>query len=173
RASTLQCVKHSSTSRRKFDCRVRQGQREPIGEIFAQIKRDWPRSQRRGGSRIWISRSAYTSPTNPTRKTKPVEPFGIVIGHTRRKHRRFPRRQWQLATIELLQNRLQSFRTFDAVFSICAVPSEKETIEILNRHRLNFRAQSVDREPANPRQQSAIAPFLFGCVGLKFPAEDA
>jgi len=27
----------SSTGRRKFDCRVRQGQREPIDEIFAQI----------------------------------------------------------------------------------------------------------------------------------------
>src|SRR5262245_60864909 len=105
-------------------------------------------------------RRAQTSPTDTTRKTEPIQPFGIVIDDARRKHRRFPRSQWQLATVELFQNGLQTFQTFDYMFLVGVLPDEKKTIKILDRNRLNFRTQSIDREPMNSRQQSAITPFL-------------
>jgi hypothetical protein len=116
-------------------------------------------------------RRAQTSPANPAGKTEPVQPFGIVIGHTRRKHGRFPRSQWQLATVKLFQDGLQAFQTFDPMFLVGSLPRKKKTIEIVNRDRLNFRAQSIDREPMNSRQQPAIAPFLLGGIGMKFAAQ--
>ena len=58
------------------------------------------------------------------------------------------------------------------MIDINTLPYEEKSIEILNRDRLNFRAQPVDCEPMNPRQQSAIAPFLFGSSGLKFAAQN-
>src|SRR5262249_8049758 len=96
-------------------------------------------------SSVWILRDAQTAPPNPTGKTKSVQPFGVVIGHARRKHRRFPGSEWQLATIELFQNGLQAFQTFDLMFLVCAPPREKKAIEIVNRDRLNLGAQSIDR----------------------------
>src|SRR4029434_822172 len=57
---------------------------------------------------------------------------------------------------------------------MCVVGSlqgEKKTIEVVNRNRLNFRAQSIDREPMNSRQQSAITPFLLGGIRMKFAAQ--
>src|SRR5205807_47394 len=159
--ATFQCLKHSLASHRKFYCRVRRDQREPIGEIFAQIKRDWTRPQRRRCSCVGVLRGAQTSPANPAGKTEPVEPFGIVVGHTRLKHRRFPCSQWQLATVELFQDGLQALQPFDPMFLVSSLPREKKTIEIVNRDRLNFRAQPVDRQSMNSREQSAIAPFLF------------
>ena len=57
------------------------------------------------------------------------------------------------------------------MFLVGSLPGKKKTIEIVQRDRLNFRAQSIDREPMNSRQQSAIAPFLFGGVGMKFTAQ--
>src|SRR6476661_6809208 len=116
-------------------------------------------------------RRAQTSPANPTGKTEPVQPFRIVIGHTRWKHRRFPRSQWQLATVELFQDGLQPFQTFDPMFLVDSLPGEKKTIEIVNRDGLNFRPQSIDRESMNSRQQSAITPFLLGGMGMKFAAQ--
>src|SRR6266513_2248843 len=52
-----------------------------------------------------------------------------------------------------------------------SLPGEKKTIEVVNRDRLNFRAQSIDREPMNSRQQPAITPFLLGSIGMKFAAQ--
>src|SRR6516165_1582517 len=57
------------------------------------------------------------------------------------------------------------------MFVVGSLPGEKKTIEVVNRNRLNFRAQSIDCEPMNPRQQSAITPFLLCGIGMKFAAQ--
>src|SRR5437762_11006755 len=57
------------------------------------------------------------------------------------------------------------------MFLVGSLPREKKPIEIVNRDRLNFRAQSIDREPMNSRQQPAITPFLLGGIGMKFAAQ--
>src|SRR4029077_10926765 len=63
------------------------------------------------------------------------------------------------------------FQTFGPMFLVGSLPCKKKTIEILNRDRLNFRAQSIYRESMNSRQQSAITPFLLGGIGMKFAAQ--
>ena len=117
-------------------------------------------------------RPTEASPADATRKAKAIEPFWIVIGNTRSKNCRFPRGQRQLATIQLLKDRLQTFRTFNAMFCIGALPCEKKTVKVLRRDRLNFRAQPVNREPMNSREQSPVAPFLLRRVRVKFAAEN-
>jgi len=72
----------------------------------------------------------------------------------------------------LFQNGLQSFQTFDAMLSVSALPCKKKSIKILGRDRLNFRAQAINRQAMNSREQSAVAPFLFGGVGVKFSAKN-
>jgi hypothetical protein len=42
---------------------------------------------------------------------------------------------------------------------IHALPGQEETLKIFQRDRLNFRAQPVQSEPVNSRQQPAVAPF--------------
>ena len=58
------------------------------------------------------------------------------------------------------------------MFLIGTLPREQKSIEILNRDRLNFRSEPVDCESMNPREQSTVAPFLFGCTGLKFAPQN-
>ena len=53
------------------------------------------------------------------------------------------------------------------MIDINSLPGKEKTIKILNRDRLNFRAQSIDCEPMNSRQQSSVAPFLFGCCRVE------
>src|SRR5215472_1065277 len=58
------------------------------------------------------------------------------------------------------------------MLQIGALPSEQKAIKILNRDRLNLRAQSIDREPMNSRKQPAIAPFLFCRGRMKFSSQN-
>ncbi len=141
-------------------------------EILPLVKRNWAAPQRSDRVRIWISWRAQTSPADAAGKTKTIERFRIIVGNARRKHRRFPGRQRQLAAVELFQHRLQTFRSFNAMIDIDTLPREQKSIEILNRDRLNFRAQPVDGEPMNSREQSAVAPFLVGCAVMKFSAQN-
>src|SRR5213075_1082406 len=80
--------------------------------------------------------------------------------------------QWQFAAIQLLQHRLQTFGTFNAMLSVGALPDEKKTIIILRRYRLNFSPEPVDRESMNSRQQAPIAPFLIVGVRVKFSTQN-
>src|SRR5579884_4411643 len=45
------------------------------------------------------------------------------------------------------------------MLGINPLPGKKETAKLLDRDRLNFRAQPVDGEPMNARQQASLAPF--------------
>jgi hypothetical protein len=45
------------------------------------------------------------------------------------------------------------------------LPVEQKAHEILQRHRLDFPAQALDRVAMNARQQMAFAPFLIGRPG--------
>src|SRR5439155_21974069 len=143
---------------------------EPVLEILPLVKRNRAAPQRSDRVGIWISRRHQTSPADAAGKTKTIERFRIIIGNARRKHRRFPGRQRQLAAVELFQHRLQTFRSFNAMIDIDTLPREQKSIEILNRDRLNFGAQPGDGEPLNSREQSAAAPFLVGCAVMKFSA---
>ena len=58
------------------------------------------------------------------------------------------------------------------MFPVDALPREKKTIKIVNRYRLNLRAQAIDGEPVNSRQQSTITPFLIGRLRMKFAAQN-
>jgi len=60
---------------------------------------------------------------------------------------------------------LQAFETFGPTFRVDALPRKKKTIKIMNGDWLNFRAQSIDREPMNSRQQPAVTPFLLSGRG--------
>src|SRR6266496_1706347 len=113
----------------------------------------------------FAARSSVPSQSGP--KNKAVEPFRIVVANTRGEDRGFPRGQRKLAAVQLFENRLQTFRTFDAMFRISALPCEEKAIKILRRDRLNFRAQPIDREPMNSRQQPAVAPLLISRVRAK------
>ena len=101
-------------------------------EVFALIKRDrgWFATERLV-ARVWILRRAQACPADPARKTKAIEPFRIVVGNTRGEDRGFPRGQRQLAAVQLFENRLQTFRAFDAMFRVGALPCEEKAIKIL------------------------------------------
>ena len=58
------------------------------------------------------------------------------------------------------------------MFSVGSLPREEKTIKIVNGNRMNFRAQAVDGEPMNSRQQPTVAPFLLGCLRVKFAAQN-
>jgi hypothetical protein len=58
------------------------------------------------------------------------------------------------------------------VFSVGSLPCEEKTIKIVNRDRLNFRAQAVDSEPMNSRKEPTVAPFLLGCLRMKFTTQN-
>src|SRR6266849_7285636 len=100
-------------------------------KVLALIKRHGAGSQRSARARVWILWRAQTSPANPAGKTKAIKPFGIVVGNASSEDRRFPCGQRQLASIELLQNRLQTFSAFDAMSPISALPGEEKPIKIL------------------------------------------
>src|SRR5581483_5876622 len=100
-------------------------------EIQALIKRNRTRSQRSARARAWILRRAQTSPTDAAGKTKPIQPFWVVVGNTCGEDCGFPCCQRQLASVELLENRLQTFKAFDTMFPISALPREEKTIKIL------------------------------------------
>src|SRR5437899_11058247 len=100
-------------------------------EVFAVIKRDRAGSQRSTGTSVWILRCTQTSPTDAAGKTKAIEPFGIIVSNPCGEDRGFPCRQWQLASVELFQNRLQAFKALDTMFLIGALPCEEKTIKIL------------------------------------------
>src|SRR6266480_1500096 len=102
-----------------------------MSEILALIKRNGAASQRSARPRVWILRCAQARPTNAARKTKAIEPFGVVVGNTCREDRGFPCGQWQLTSVELFENRLQTFRAFDAMLPIGALPREEKAIKIL------------------------------------------
>ena len=53
---------------------------------------------------------------------------------------------------------------------INALPREQEALKIRQGNRLNLRAQPVDRQPMNPGQKPAVAPFEFCCVRMKTSA---
>src|SRR5437763_9417004 len=117
-------------------------------------------------------RRTQARPANPSRKAKSIQPFRIVAGNPGAQDGRFPRSQRQFAAVQLFQNRLQTFRPLKMVFGINTLPGKKKSVEILGRDRLNFCAKAIDRKPMNSRQQAAIAPFLFGCVWMKFSAKN-
>src|SRR4029077_19288574 len=121
-------------------------------EVLALIKRDGTGSQWSARPRVWILRRAQACPADPARKTKAIEPFRVVVGNTRGEDRGLPRGQRQLAPVQLFENRLQTFRTFDAVLRVGMLPCEEKAIKILRRDRLNFGAQPIDGEPLNSRQ---------------------
>src|SRR4029077_19916222 len=121
-------------------------------EVLALIKRDGAGSQRSARPRVWMCRRAQACPADPARKTKAIEPFRIVVGNARGEYRRFPRGQRQLAPIQLFENRLQTFRTFDPVLRVGTLPCEEKAIKILRRDRLNFRAHTIDARPMTWRQ---------------------
>ena len=100
-------------------------------EILALIKRNGAGSQRSACPRFWILRRAQTSLANPARKTKAIEPFRIVIRNTRREDCGFPRGQRQLAAVELFEDRLQPFQTFDVMLRIGTLPCKQKSIKIL------------------------------------------
>src|ERR1044071_2249138 len=58
------------------------------------------------------------------------------------------------------------------MIGIHVLPGEKKTTKILGRDWLNFRAQSIDREPMNSRQQPPVAPFLFRGIWMKLSTQD-
>src|SRR5262245_29686804 len=100
-------------------------------QVLALIKCDGAGSQRSARPRVWILRHAQTPPTDPTRETEAIEPFRIVVGNTRGENRRLPRRQRQFAAVELLENRLQTFRAFDPVLRVGTLPCQEKAIKIL------------------------------------------
>src|SRR5207302_1118067 len=172
RATSGERVSHAFARRRKFDCRSCRRQTKPVFEIFALIKSDWTCAQWRGRARVWMLWRTQTRPTDAAGKAKSIEPFRIVVGDTRAEHSGFPRRERQLAAVKLFEDRLQSFRTFDPMFGIDALPRKKKSIKILSRNRLNFRAQPIDRQSMNSCKQSSVAPFLFRRVRMKFSAQN-
>ena len=52
------------------------------------------------------------------------------------------------------------------------LPGEKEPLKFRQRSRLNFRAQTVDRQPVNAGQQTPVAPFDLTRVRVKFAAQN-
>src|SRR5439155_7771539 len=170
--ANIERVPHTLSRRRKFDCRSYRRETEPVVEILALIDCNRTGPERSGRWRVRMLRRAETCPTDAAGKAKPIEPFRIVIGGARTQDGGLPRCQRQLATIKLFQNGLQSFGTFDAMLRINALPGKKKSIKILRRNGLNLCAQPIDREPVNPRKQTAVAPFLFRRVSMKFPAEN-
>jgi len=95
----------------------------------------------------------------------------VIFRHARVEHCRFPSRQWQFAAIEQFQGGLQTFGAFRATTRRHALPREKEAVKLMEGDGLNFRAQPVDGEPMNPRQQPALTPFLLCGIGVKTPAQ--
>src|SRR5690242_6255860 len=104
---------------------------QPVVKIFPLIQRDWACAQRRRRARVRILRRAQSSPANPPGKTKAIKPLWIVVSDTRAEDGGFPRRQRQLATVELFEDRLQTLDPFDAMIDIDVLPGKEKAIKIL------------------------------------------
>ena len=55
---------------------------------------------------------------------------------------------------------------------IDALPREQETFKFGNCNGLDFRPQTIDGQPMNPRQQPPLAPFQLGRAGTKLSPQD-
>ena len=55
------------------------------------------------------------------------------------------------------------------VFGIDVLPMQQEAHELRRIHRLDLRAQPVQRVAMNAREQSPVAPFEFGLVTVHRP----
>jgi hypothetical protein len=131
RSAICKSIEQSSAGTGELHLRIRLRQHQPMPEVLALIKRDRTGSQGSARTRVWILRRAQTSPANPAGKTKAIEPFRIVVGNTRRQDRGFPRGQRQLEAVELFEDRLQPFQTFDVMLRIGTLPCKQKSIKIL------------------------------------------
>ena len=52
------------------------------------------------------------------------------------------------------------------------LPGEQEALEVRDGDRLNLRAETVDREPMNAREQPPLAPFQVGRSRMKLAAQN-
>jgi hypothetical protein len=101
-----------------------------------------------------------------------VQPFGPVVFHAQSEHFWFPCGRRQFHSVKQVEHSLNACRAFSAVLVIRALPGQQEALKVLQRYRLDFRAQPVQREPMNSRQQAAVAPFEFGNARMKSSAQN-
>src|SRR5262245_61191316 len=87
---------------------------------------------------------AKPRPGRASRKTKIIEPIGLVAFDARGKDFTFPRARGGLVAFELRDDHAERVGSFHARGSN-ALPGEKEAHEVACRNRLDLRAQTLDR----------------------------
>src|SRR5260370_843706 len=101
-----------------------------------------------------------------------IEPLRMVILNSQREHIGFPRRGWKFKPIEQFDDRLEALRPFGTMLLMRAHPRQQKALKLRDRHRLNFCAQPIYREPVNSGQQTAVAPFQIGSFWMEFSSQD-
>ena len=145
---------------------------QPIREIVPIEESHGAGPKGREGAGFLMVGPSQASPSHAPGEAGTIEPFGIVLGDAREENIRFPRADGRFKRIKLLDDRRQAIRTLHVMFGREPLPFEQETQITLDAHRLNFSAQTIDREPVDAGQQPPLAPFQFTGARTKFAAKN-
>src|SRR5260221_13067473 len=128
-------------------------------QVFTQEERYWARAHRGRGRTISRDWHREPAPTDAAGETELVEPLRSVFLDAHRQHVRFPCPCGQLIAIQQFEHCFKSFWAFRSMFRIRPLPREQETLKLSDRHRLNLRAQTIERQAVNACEQSPLTPF--------------
>ena len=130
-------------------------------KVFARVDGNWSRAHRCRQASIGSLRRRQPAPANPSGEAKLVEPGGRVVIDAQRQHLGLPGRSRQFVSIEQFEHGSDAVGSFGTVISASPLPCEQKALKVRKRDRLNFCAQTVDRQAMNSCKQTAVAPFHF------------
>ena len=102
-------------------------------------------------------------PHHLARQAQAVQPFGIVLVHAPRQHRRFPRGGGNFVTLQLLENLVQAIDAMQSRARTQMLPAAQEAHEVGGADRLDLAPQTSQRLPVNARQNAAMTKFVIRC----------
>ena len=130
-------------------------------KIFARVDGNWTRAHGCRQASIGSLRRRQPAPANPPGEAKLVEPGRRVILDAQRQHFGLPGRGRQFVSIEQFKHGFDALGSFGTVIGAHPLPREQKALKVRERDRLDFRAQTVDRQAMNSSKQTAVAPFDF------------
>src|SRR5258708_1232223 len=106
------------------------------------------------------------SPAHSAGQAELIEDFGIIIADAPCQRLPFPCAGGDFESLELAQNLQRAAFITKLRAGSDVLPAQEPAHESSCRDRFNLLAQSAQREPVNPRQQTALAPLHTGaCRG--------
>jgi hypothetical protein len=119
----------------------------------------------RGATLAVAAARAQARPHDAAGEALIIQPGGIVFTDPRREQLGLPGSSRTFIPLELTQNGGDSVGALHARGRAHVLPIEQEAQEVTGLHRLDFRAQALDRITVNARQQAPVAPLHTRCAG--------